>query len=80
MSPAKSHQEGIMAGENCWAYRKFETKGNTLISIDNEPLPGEKMKDIEHLNAFGKDGWDLVSVTVNPSSGNSTFFMKRQQP
>jgi hypothetical protein len=63
-----------------WQYRKFETKGNKLISVENEPIPGERMTDLEHLNAFGKDGWELVAITVNQSSGNSTFFMKRPKP
>ena len=61
-----------------WEYRKFETRGNVLTAVDDEPSPVGNSTDLQQLNAMGLGGWELVSVTLN-AAGFSTFFLKRQK-
>jgi hypothetical protein len=59
-----------------WEYRKFETRGTALTSVDNEPSSIGDSTDVQQLNAMGQGSWELVSVTLN-AAGFSTFFLKR---
>ena len=62
-----------------WEYRKFETRGNALTAVDNEPSPVGNSTDLQQLNAMGLGSWELVSVTLN-AAGFSSFFLKRPKP
>ena len=59
-----------------WEYRKFETRGNALTAVDNEPSSIGNSTDLQQLNAMGLGNWELVSVTLN-AAGFSSFFLKR---
>ena len=59
-----------------WDYRKFETRGNALTAIDNEPSSVGDTTDLQQLQAMGQGGWELVSVTLN-AAGFAAFYLKR---
>lgn len=54
--------------------KKFEYK-KYVPKYDYVLLPEEL---IEKINAFGEDGWELVSVTVT-NYGGETFYFKREK-
>ena len=39
-----------------WEYRKFETRGNVLTAVDDEPSPVGNSTDLQQLNAMGLGG------------------------
>ena len=72
-----------------YKYQVWQTQGNHVTYVNgmwqgNQALSGAKLEDLirscpvlwEYLNAVGRDGWELVSVTpyqVSYSDPNQNF-------
>jgi len=59
-----------------WEYRAMfgEARGETITSRSGE-AKSEPTLDI--VIDLGKEGWELVSVTINPHSNENGFYFKR---
>ena len=54
--------------------------GQSSPTVRWEYTTTEEIKNREQLNALGAQGWELVTVSKNSSSGDNTLWWKRRLP
>ncbi len=59
-----------------WEYITLfgEARGQTIISRSGKP---EQEATLDTVKDLGMEGWELVSVTINPHTEENGFYFKR---